>query len=101
MIEERRKQLSNFSWQQMDEHIDKKLLPIHQKLDELVVLIKSGYPNGDVDGHRRAHEELMEHDIEKKKLWASVRTKLAESAAWTIIVAIAGALWYWVKGNIK
>jgi hypothetical protein len=101
MPEERRNQLSNFSWQQMDEHIDKKLLPLHEKLDELTKLIKSGYPDGDLDGHRRAHEEWIEHQIERKKLWVSVRTKLAESAAWTIVVAIVGALWYWIKGNIK
>ena len=80
----------------MDEHIDKKLEPIHKKLDALSDLVKSGFPEGDPTGHRRAHEQWLEERKERKTFWNGVWRKIAENAAWAAVAGMATAVWYYL-----
>ena len=85
----------------MDSHIDKKLQPIHDKLDALLDTVKSAVPDGDLDGHRKAHEQWLEERDARKKMWNDVRKDmLTWSIRGVIVAAIAGA-WYWVQGHIR
>lgn len=85
----------------MDEHIDRKLKPIHDKLDTLLDTIKSAVPEGDLEGHRKAHEQWLEERDERRAMWAGVRRGIVEWAAKSIIVAAVAAAWFWVKEHVK
>jgi hypothetical protein len=97
MIERRREAIT---WSIMDEHLDKKLEPIHQKLDELLLTIKSSVPDGDLEGHRKAHEEWLEERKQRKKMWYDVRKDMVTWALRGIIVAILVAAWFWIQSHI-
>ena len=88
----------------VEEHIEKQLdarfIPFNQKLDDMMTAIKSGVPNGDLDGHRRAHEVWLEEHKERKELRAKVMGKLAEGTAWAVFCGIVFALWYTYFGRV-
>lgn len=90
-----------FSWREMDEHIDKKLQPIHDKLDALTDLIKSGFPGGDPVGHCHAHETMIEDAKASKDMWSKVKTSLVEKSIWAVFVGIVMAAWFWIRGNVR
>jgi hypothetical protein len=90
-----------FSWNDMDKHMDDKLKPIHEKLDSLLDLVKSSVPDGDLEGHRRAHEQWLEEREQRKKMWVDVRKDMVVWAARGLVVAILLAGWYWIQGHIK
>jgi hypothetical protein len=90
-----------FTWADMDKHIDDKLKPVHEKLDELKTMMTSAVPDGDFDGHRKAHEHWLEEVSERKAMWSKVRASLLEKSIWTLIGALVIGAWYWLKGNLK
>lgn len=90
-----------FTWSDMDKHIDEKLKPIHAKLDELKSMMVSAVPDGDFDGHRKAHEAWLAEVKERREMWAKVRSSLLEKSLWTLAVGLAGLLLYWIQGHIR
>lgn len=94
-----------FTLKDMDEHIDRKLQqhlkPTNDRLDELVSMMRAGFPDGDPDTHRRGHEKEEAAKRLADKRMEIVKTKLLENSLWAIMVAIVIAAWYWIKGNIK
>jgi hypothetical protein len=78
----------------VEAHIDK-------RFDELKELVKATVPNGDLEGHRRAHEQWLIEAKDGKEMRTKVLTKLAEGTAWAALVAVGTAVWYWVKEHLK
>lgn len=85
----------------MDNHIDTKLAPIHEKLDQLLITVKSSVPGGDLEAHRKAHEAWLEERKAGKQMWEGIRRSLIEWSLKSIVIAIIGAIWFWVRGNIR
>ena len=71
------------------------------KFDEQNQLLKSAFPNGDLDGHRRAHETIMANAADREKLWKTVLEKTISGSVWAAIVLLAMALWEMVKDRVK
>jgi hypothetical protein len=93
---------NKITWQEvLDDRVERKLQGIHVKLDELKVLILSGFPEGDPLSHRKAHELMMALAGDNKKLTQTVKTKIVESVVYGILIAAVTAGWYWIKGNIR
>jgi hypothetical protein len=84
----------------IEKELDARFIPVHAKLDEMMTEIKSGVPNGDLDGHRRAHEAWLEEREERKALRQKVMAKLAEGTAWAVFCGICFALWYTYFGRV-
>ena len=58
------------------------------------------FPHGPVV-HGTEHIHWSKEREERSAIWLSVKKKVAESAAWAVLAAIAGAAWFWVQGHIK
>ena len=71
------------------------------RIEELDATLKSGFPNGDPDIHRKDHETKIRLDNEKAELYKSVREKVITSGVWGMFVLLAMAIWEYLKTNIQ
>jgi hypothetical protein len=55
---------------------------------EIHALFKSAFPNGDADGHRRAHEIQIEKDKSEREFWIHLKKQVV---GWGITAAIGWA----------
>lgn len=70
------------------------------RIEELDATLKSGFPDGDPDLHRKDHETKIRLDNEKAELYKSVREKVITSGVWGMFVLLAMAIWEYLKSNI-
>lgn len=70
------------------------------RIEELDKTLKSGFPDGDPDNHRRDHETRIRLENEKAELYKQVRQKVITSSVWGMFVLIALAIWEYVKSNV-
>lgn len=115
MVEERRKSeqsLAEFSWKQMDDHIEKKIEPLRRAIEdnekaaerrhrELIDMVKSAFPDDDPIGHRKEHEEKKREHEEARKARNEIIVKVVSSAVWTVIVGSAIGFWTWLTKGPK
>ena len=76
------------------QHFDK-------RFDELEKMLRSAFPDGDLDGHRRAHQTVIAAAADRATLWKSVREKTISGSIWAGIVLLAAALWEYIKDQVK
>lgn len=75
-------------------------LEINQKLDQIqqdVHMVLQAFPRNedgtlDVDGHRRAHEEMIAAAREQREFWHTLRMDLTKKGITTIIIVAGGLL---------
>ena len=72
---------------------------VGNKFEELEELIKSGFPNGDPVSHCKVHEGLITKAEERRAFWKSVFEKIATGAIYTAVIAVATAVWTWIKSE--
>lgn len=53
-----------------------------------------GFPGGDAEGHRRAHEMMMADVESRKRLTEAIREKTLSGLVWACIVGIGAAVWH-------
>lgn len=53
----------------------------------------SAYPSGDVDGHRRYHDLIIENTEEKRRLRYAIKEKTYAGLLWAAIVGLALFAW--------
>jgi hypothetical protein len=56
--------------------------------------LRQAFPGGDVDGHRRAHETMIELLEERRKLRIAIQEKTISGLLWAGIVAGATAIYH-------
>ena len=87
------------------QHFDMRLAEIKEhfdgRLDAQEKMLRSAFPDGDLDGHRRAHETVIASAADMATLWKSVREKTISGSIWAGIVLLAAALWEYVKDQVK
>lgn len=59
-----------------------------------------GFPGGDPDGHRRAHEALIRKAEERARFYEDLRGELAKKGVWAVLVLLGIALWQYVKTKV-
>ncbi|MBC8642140.1 hypothetical protein IAG25_35635 [Caballeronia sp. EK] len=67
---------------------------------ELVDDLAKGFPGGDPDGHRRAHEAQIRKAEARAKFYEDLRSKLVERGLWALILFIGVALWQYFKVRV-
>lgn len=76
------------------EHID-------TKFNQLSALIVAAFPNGDVHGHKAAHER----QIADANRWTQLKTDFISKAFTTGMMGAVGflliAVWEWFKGEVR
>ena len=76
-------------------HMEEEAAQLKQTVQEVVT---SSFPDGDHDGHRRAHEAWIRKEEDKAKFWETMKTKLAE---WGLIGFAGWAFYYLWQAFLK
>ena len=63
-----------------------------ERFDALEKLIKSGFPDGDPEEHRKVHEGYIKEAKEREELRMSVKKSLYSSGIWLAILTILAAV---------
>jgi hypothetical protein len=82
-------------------HVVRQLADAHHELTIRVAAVENGFPGGDAEGHRRAHETMIEELEEKRKLRRAVQEKTISGLVWMFVVACGTALWNYAKEHIR
>lgn len=78
--------------------LEKKIDGLDAKID---VVARQGFPGGDPEGHRRAHEAMIETLAEKRRLRMAIQEKTISGLVWAVVVGVSVALWEWIKSMVR
>jgi len=84
----------------LDEHAHKEEQRMKEQFDELKELLRSGFPGGDPEEHRRYHQEVIEFMQERRQLWRSIREKTLTGLVWAGAVGLGTMIWHYVKAKL-
>lgn len=73
------------------------LRKILEKQDEMERMFMGAFPGGDLDGHRRYHEEVILMMQDRRKLRAAVIEQVVKGSVWALIIAGVTILWQTVQ----
>ncbi len=73
---------------------------ILHRLDQIEGLIRSGFPGGDPDGHRRVHEQYIKEAAERDALMLGAKKKVVEMSIWGAIVILGMAMLDYIKSHV-
>lgn len=77
---------------QIENKIEKHMVDETGELAEAIAkLMKSAFPEGDTDGHRRAHELAIKQAEARAEFWATMQKEIAK---WGLIGFLAWATYY-------
>lgn len=62
------------------------------RFDKLEKLIKSGFPDGDPEEHRKVHEGYIKEAKEREEVRLAVKKSLYSSGTWLAILTLLAAL---------
>lgn len=72
-----------------------------KRFDEVVTLIKDGFPDGDTRGHREMHKALIDDAKTRKDRRESVIKQVLTGSVWATILFLGGAAWLAIKNEVK
>lgn len=70
-------------------------------LTEEVRRLRAGFPEGDAEGHRRYHEEVMDQMADRRKLRQELISHLVKTSTWAALAGVAWALWEHFLSKLK
>lgn len=70
------------------------LVLLNQRLDAIQQSLKDMAPHGDIDGHRKYHEALIEAQKRRVKIYDAIIEKTLTALLWAAIVAVCVAVWH-------
>lgn len=65
----------------------------HDTAEAAIAIIRSAFPSGDMDGHRRYHQLLIDNTESKRALTKAIKEKTYAGLAWSLVVWLASELW--------
>ncbi|SAL47524.1 hypothetical protein AWB74_02141 [Caballeronia arvi] len=78
------------------EVLEKDLKVVIERVDDLA----KGFPGGDADGHRRAHEALIQRAEARARFYEDLRGELAKKGLWALLALLGVALWQYFKTKV-
>lgn len=106
---ERRRRLITLSIRELEDHIDARIKSrleeyareesqrFDAKFEELKTLLKSAFPGGDPEEHRRYHQEAIEFMRERRELWKSIRERSLTALVWAALIGLGSAVWHYLQ----
>lgn len=80
---------------------DPKMIGLIQELIGEVKTIREdlerGFPGGDIEGHRRYHEAIIQDAEAKKRLAEAIKEKTISGLVWAIMAAGASFAWHYIS----
>lgn len=59
-----------------------------EDIHEMLIDLKTAFPNGDLDGHRRAHEAMIKAAEAQEKFWENVKLDFVKKGVWGAFVLV-------------
>lgn len=69
------------------------LQAIAELSEQVKHLRTTGFPEGDAEGHRRYHEEVMQAMADRRRLRQELTTHLLKTSSWAALAGVLWALW--------
>lgn len=66
-----------------------------RKIDEMIAMFKSGFPEGDPVEHRKVHESYIQESKDRAELWRGLRMKLMSGGVLAVF-GVLGSLGVWL-----
>lgn len=73
------------------------LVPRLEAVEEDVAALKRAFPSGDVEGHRRYHELMIEQIEERRRLRRAISEKTISGLIWAGMVGMGVAVLHYLK----
>jgi hypothetical protein len=71
------------------------------RFDEVIKLIKDGFPGGDPRGHREVHEGYIAEAKTKKEWRDAIIKQVLTGSVWATLLFLGGAIWLFIKNEVK
>ena len=71
-----------------------KMEAANKQAREDITVLKGAFPDGDVEGHKRYHQTMIQMLEEKRQLRQAVKEKTISGLVWLAIVGIGTAVWH-------
>jgi hypothetical protein len=84
----------------LDEHAKTETDQLNTRFDKLEALLKSGFPGGDPEEHRRYHDEVIDFMRERRDLWKAIREKTIPALVWSGLLAVGSAIYHYIKTKL-
>ena len=84
----------------LDEHAKTEANQLNARFDKLEALLKSGFPGGDPDEHRRYHDEVIDFMRERRELWRAIREKTLTALLWSGLLTLGSAIYHYIKAKL-
>lgn len=84
----------------LDEHAKTETDQLNARFDKLEALLKSGFPGGDPDEHRRYHDEVIDFMRERRELWRAIREKTLTALLWSGLLTLGSAIYNYIKAKL-
>lgn len=63
-----------------------------RRFDDLIALIKSGFPDGDPEAHRRVHEQRIREAKERDEVRLAIKKSVFSSGVWLLLLTMVAAV---------
>lgn len=84
----------------LDEHAKTEADQLNTSFDKLEALLKSGFPGGDPEEHRRYHDEVIDFIRERRELWRAIREKTLTALLWSGLLTLGSAIYHYIKAKL-
>ena len=84
----------------LDEHAKTEADQPNTRFDKLEALLKSGFPGGDPEEHRRYHDEVIDFMRERRELWRAIRDKTLTALLWSGLLTLGSAIYHYIKAKL-
>ena len=72
----------------------------HEEFEDKLTKLYGGFPRGDTDGHRRAHELMIEALEEKRRLRIAIQEKTIPGLIWAFVAFLGLCVWNYVQKKL-
>ena len=84
----------------LNEHAKTEADQFNTRFDKLEALLKSGFPGGDPEEHRRYHDEVIDFMRERRELWRAIREKTLTALLWSGLLTLGSAIYHYIKAKL-
>ena len=84
----------------LNEHAKTEANQLNTRFDKLEALLKSGFPGGDPEEHRRYHDEVIDFMRERRELWRAIREKTLTALLWSGLLTLGSAIYHYIKAKL-
>ena len=81
--------------------LEKSINELSEDVKMLSETVTKAFPAGDIEGHRRYHEVMIEDIESRKRLTQAIIEKTISGLVWAAVVGIGIAVWHELESLLK